>query len=405
MRPEPPGSEHARHWGLDPAFDFLNHGSFGATPRAVLDVQRELRDRLEAQPLRFLVRELEDRLDAAREALAAFLRADPDGLVFMPNTTTGVATILASLALEAGSEVVTTSHVYPAVRNALARLAARTGARIVEAPVPFPIDGPEAVEAAVLAATGPKTRLAVLDHVTSPTGLVFPIERLVPALRARGIETIVDGAHGPGQLALDLRALDAAYYVGNCHKWLCAPKGSAFVAVRADRRAAFEPLVVSHAASTFRTDRPRFRLAHDWTGTADPTPWLAVPAAIEAVGAMLPGGWPAVYARNHALAVEAQGLLAQALGIARPAPAAMLGAMAALPLAADPDPRPSAHPYNYAAQDRLYALGFELPIFAFPSYPARVLRISAHLYNDADQFRRLAAALPAVLDEDRVNVS
>lgn len=390
---------YAAAWGLDPTFDFLNHGSFGACPTAVLAVQRELRDRMEAQPLRFLARELEPLLDEARHALAAFLGADPAGLAFVPNATTGIATVLAAWDLAPGDEILTTSHVYPAVRAALARLAVRTGAVVVEAPVPFPIAGPEVVEQAVLAAVSPRTRWAVLDHVTSPTALVFPVERLVPALAARGIETLVDGAHAPGQVAVDVAALGAAYYVGNCHKWLCAPKGAGFLVARADLRDALLPIVPSHGEASFRTDRPRFRLAFDWTGTDDPTPYLAVPAALRFLEGLVPGGWPAIRARNHGLAVEAQGLLAAALGIVPPAPAAMLGAMAALPLGPDPDPRPSAFPFDYAVKNRLLARGFEAPVFAFPRYPDRVLRVSAFLYNAADQFRRLAGALPAALGD------
>ena len=399
----------AGHWALDPAIDFLNHGSFGACPTAVLEAQRALRDRLEARPVHFLMTELEPLLDEARLALAAFVGADAEGLAFVPNTSTGIATILAAQAFEPGDEIVTTSQVYPAVRAALARLTASRGVRVVEAPLPFPIAGPEVVEEAVLAACGPRTRLAVLDHITSATALVFPLARLVPALAARGIETLVDGAHAPGQIALDVAGLGAAYYVGNCHKWLCAPKGAAFIAVREDRLAGLLPLVASHGEASFRTDRSRFRLAFDWTGTHDPTPYLTVPTAIRFLAALMPGGWDAIRARNHALAVEAQGLLAAALGIASPAPAAMLGAMAALPLGPDPDPRPGVFPFNYAVKDRLYAHGIELPVFAYPGYPHRLLRVSAFLHNEADQFRRLAAVLPALLagpgpDEAMVNL-
>ncbi len=387
----------ATHWALDPAFDFLNHGSFGACPPPVLAAQRALRDQLEAQPMRFMTRELEPLLDEARRTLAAFIGADAEGLAFVPNATSGVATLLACIRFEPGDEIVTTSHVYPAVRAALARIVAKTGARLVEAAVPFPIAGPEVVEAAVLAACGPRTRLAVLDHITSPTALVFPLERLVPALAARGIDTLVDGAHAPGQIDLDVTALGAAYYVGNCHKWLCSPKGAAFIAVREDRREGLVPLVASLGETSFRTDRSRFRLTFDWTGTGDPTPYLSVPAAIRFLEGLMPGGWPAIRARNHALAVEAQAVLAEALGLAPPAPAVMLGAMAALPLADDPDPRPNTFPYHYAVRERLYARGIEVPVFAFPAYPGRVLRVSAFLYNDAAQFRRLAAALPTAL--------
>src|SRR5438445_7019259 len=247
-------SDLARFWTLDSAVAFLNHGSFGACPSPVLEAQQRLRERLERQPARFFVRDLEPLLADARSALAAFLGAAPEGLVFVPNATTGVNAVLRSLAVAPGDQLLVTDHAYNACRNALDFVAAAARAEVVVVPVPFPLASADAVVEAVVARATPRTRLALLDHVTSPTGLVYPIERLVRELAGRGIDALVDGAHAPGMVPLDLRALGAAYYTGNCHKWLCAPKGAAFLHVRSDRQTGVRPVVISHGPNTPRTD-------------------------------------------------------------------------------------------------------------------------------------------------------
>lgn len=217
----PPANALATLWMLDPGVSFLNHGSFGACPRPVLEAQHALRARMEAGPVRFLSRELEGFLDGARAELGRFIGADPDDLAFVPNATSGANAVLRSLRFEPGDELLTTDHAYGACRNTLAFVASRTGAHVVSAPVPFPLDSPARVVEAVMARVTRRTRLALLDHVTSPTALVFPIERLVSELAARGVDTLVDGAHAPGMLPLDLTRLGAAWYAGSCHKW-CA---------------------------------------------------------------------------------------------------------------------------------------------------------------------------------------
>ncbi len=296
-------SEHARHWPLDPRVDFLNHGSYGASPRVVLEAQATWRLQLEQEPVRFLVEQLEPALDAARTAVGTFVGAAPDDLAFITNATTGVNTVLRSLRFESGDELLTTDHEYNAVRNALDYVATRDGASVVVAEVPFPLESAEAVVTAVLGAVTPHTRLAVLDHVTSATALVLPVATLVAALAERGVDTLIDGAHAPGMVELDVAGLGAAYYTGNLHKWVCAPKGAAFLWVRPDRQERIRPLVISHGANSPRDDRSRFRLEFDWLGTGDPSAWLAAPAAIEFGATLLPGGWPALRDRNRQLAL------------------------------------------------------------------------------------------------------
>lgn len=390
---QPTARELKTHWDLDPEVVFLNHGSFGACPRAVLALQAELRARMERQPVRFFVRELQGLLDAAREEVAAFVGADPRDLVFVRNATEGVASVLASLALAPGDEILLTSHGYNACNNAVRHLAGRTGATVKVAEIPFPISGPDAVVEAVRAAVGPRTRLALVDHVTSPTGLVLPIAAIVAALAERGVETLVDGAHAPGMLPLDVSAIGAAYYTGNFHKWVCAPKGAAMLHVRRDRQAGLHPAVISHG---YNAPRPTSQLhvEFDWTGTSDPSPWLCVPAALRAMAAMVPGGWPEVRARNHALVCAGRRVIAEAVGAALPAPEAMLGSLASVALPPG-DGAPLTTPlYSDPLQDALLLRhGVEVPIPPWPAPPRRLLRISAQIYNEIGDYEALARAL------------
>jgi isopenicillin-N epimerase len=400
-------SELARHWGLDPAITFLNHGSFGACPRPVLDVQQAWRDQLEAEPVRFLGRELNGRLATVREALGDFVGADPDDLALVTNATGGANAVIRSLQFEAGDEIVTTDHEYNAILNVLRYVAERDGARVVVVGLPFPAISPDDVVERFMAAVTDRTRLAVISHVTSPTALILPVERIVPELAERGIDTLVDGAHAPGMVALDLDALGAAYYTANLHKWVCAPKGSAFLHVRRDRQAGVRPGTISHGLNAPTDERSRFRLEFDWQGTLDPTPWLAVPAAIDFIGGLVEGGWPAVMARNHELALYGRDALAGGLGgDDLGSPATMIGAMAALPLpsngplggieASGSSPLDT-DPFQLVLYERF---GIEVPIGAWPvpavqaaSPPIRSIRISAALHNDAADIDRLVTAL------------
>ena len=375
-------------WCLDPAVAYLNHGSFGACPAAVLERQSALRLELEREPVEFLAVRLQGRLNMAREALAAFLGAEPADLAFVSNATSGVNAVLRSLEFRPGDELLTTSHTYAACRHALDYVAGRTGARVVVATIPFPIANDDAVVTPVLGLVSPRTRLALLDHVTSPTALVLPIARLVAELRARGVETLVDGAHAPGMVPLALGALGAAYYTGNAHKWLCAPKGAAFLHVRRDRQAGIHPLTISHGYGR------GFQAEFDWTGTADPTAWLCVPDAIRYVGELLEGGWPELLARNHALALAARDVLCEQLGTPPPAPDHMLGSMASVPL-------PAPAPGSVAARldcDALAAWFRDRGVRTWlHPRPLPLVRVSAQLYNDLGQYRRLANLLAEAL--------
>ena len=383
-----PQPEFRSHWGLDPAVIYLNHGSFGACPSAVLAAQSALRLDMEREPVDFLAVTFKARLDAARDALAAFLGADPADLAFVTNATAGVNAVLRSLSFGPGDELLTTTHTYAACRKTIDYVATRSGASVVVATLPFPLRDEQEVTEAVLALASSRTRLAVLDHVTSPTALVLPIARLVAELRNRGIETLVDGAHAPGMVPLALTELGAAYYSGNAHKWLCAPKGAAFLHVRRDCQPGLHPLVISHGYTQ------GFHAEFDWTGTCDPTPWLCIPEAIRFMGGLLPGGWPELMARNRSLALQARDILCSALGLDLPAPSSMIGSMASIPL-------PAAQPGSVAARldsDALCEWFRERAVrtWLYP-HPVPLLRASAQIYNDIDQYRQLATLLTEAL--------
>jgi isopenicillin-N epimerase len=385
-------------WVLDPSVTFLNHGSFGACPEPVLAVQREWRDRMEREPVAFLDDALEGHLDHVREVLGAFLAADPGGLAFVPNATTGVNAVLRSVRFEPGDEILTDDHEYNAVLATLRAVAARDGASVVVARLPFPTAGDDELVDAFMGAATPRTKLAVVSHVTSPTALIVPVGRIVSALAERGIDALVDGAHAPGQVEVDLGALGAAYYAGNGHKWLSAPKGSGFLWVRADRRAAVHPTVTSHGANDPRSDRSRFALEFDWVGTTDPTAVLSLPAAIDWTARLEPGGWPAVMAANHALAVAGRDRIGAALGVTAPAPDPMIGSMASLVVPGVATDRDAAD-----LHDRLRRDGIQVPVVGWPVRGARarltdapesvVIRISTQRYNEPADYARLAETL------------
>ncbi|MBD1889026.1 aminotransferase class V-fold PLP-dependent enzyme [Coleofasciculus sp. FACHB-SPT9] len=401
-------SEFQKLWSLDPAVTFLNHGSFGACPLPVLEAQQRYRAQLEREPLRFFVREFEPLLDAARDELAQFVGADPEELVFVPNATTGVNVILrslgladpsdASLAFSPDDELLTTDQEYNACRNALNFIASRTGARIVVATVPFPITSPEQVIEAVMEQVSPRTKLALLDHVTSQTGLIFPIQQLAHQLAERGVDTLIDGAHAPGMLPLNLREIGATYYTGNCHKWLCSPKGAAFLYVRRDKQSAIRPLTISHGANSPRKERSRFHLEFDWMGTDDPSAYLCVAEAIRFLGSLLPGGWRELMARNRAMALTARQLLCETLQVSLPCPDEMIGSMATVPLPDEIPDSPGEMQITPPLQDALCdRFGIQVPVIYWPAPPKQLIRISAQLYNTPAQYEYLGKTLVELL--------
>jgi len=357
--------------------------------------------------VRFLWREIGDRLDAARAELARFIGADAEELAFVANATTAVNSVLRSFELQLGDEILVTDHGYNACNNVAAECARRSGAKVITARIPLPIAGPEQAVTAIVAAVTPRTRLVLVDHVTSPTALVLPVAEIVRELEPRGIAVFVDGAHAPGMLPLDLRALRPSFYTGNLHKWVCAPRGAGFIFVRRDRQAGVHPAVISHGYNTPREGRSLFHDEFDWQGTLDVTAWLTVPAAIKSCARLLPGGWPALMQRNHDLAVAARRLLCERIGVEPPCPETMLGSMATLPLPAALQEKNSGESRAVIARfDPLQSAlleqhRIEVPVVRWGTPARRWFRISAHAYNSSDEYERLADALAAAAKSAR----
>lgn len=394
LRPAPSElrSELAHHWSLDHDVTFLNHGSFGATPTAVLAEQSRIRAQMEADPVRFFERDAVDLMAKAVESISDLLNADRDGMTFCHNATGGINTVLRNLELNAGDEIIVPDHAYQACWNAVEYVAQRAKAKVVVVELPFRCESEEEIIEPLLAAITPRTVLAMIDTVTSPTGMRMPFERLVAEFQSRGVDVLLDAAHGPGLVSLDLAKLDPAWITGNCHKWLCSPKGSAFLHIREDKRESTKPLTISHGYTAELPAKEKFRFEFDWQGTSDPSAIFSVPKSIETLESMVSGGFEAIMERNNNLARAGRDILCESLGTEAPHPDSMVTAMATIDLPGTyegpPDFRGDAL-HNSLLDD----WGIQVPVFPWPHHEMRYFRISAYLYNDLAEFEYLAHAM------------
>lgn len=365
-------------WTLDPGIAYLNHGSFGATPTCVLAEQQALREKMERNPVDFLLRRLPELLESVRATVATFLRADAEGLVFVDNATTGTQTVIAQARLQPGDEVLATDHCYPAVLAQLRRATESTRALLRTAQVPLSVSDRAQVAEAVLSRLTRRTKLAVVDHVASGSGLVFPVEEIAAECRRQGVPVLIDSAHGPGQLPVDLDRIGADYWVGNMHKWVCAPKASAVLQVAPQWRDTLRPLVASHGFGD------GYQASFDWTGTRDPTALLAVPTALDFFGR---AGWLEVWQRNDGLAAQGAQLIADRLGTEVPLGPGLSAAMRLVPLAQPLDEAGARHLEHMLAEVHRVMV----PVTDHGGW--RWLRVSAQLYNTVRDYERLADAL------------
>lgn len=385
-------------WPLDPSVIYLNHGSLGSCTVPVLDAQRAWRDSMEKSPIEFLLRDFLPKADHVRAALGALIGADPDDIALVTNATTAVNTVLRSVAFRPGDELLTTNHEYNACLNALDVAAERTGARVVRAVVPFPVADAADIVSPIVAAVTPRTRLALISHVTSATGIVFPIREIVDELQARGVDVLVDGAHAPALLDLDVESIGAAYYAATCHKWVCSPKGTGLLHVRRDKQAEIRPLVISHGTNDDRTSRSLFRREFDWQGSNDPSGFLSIPTAIATLDGLVDGGLAGLRQRNHELALRAMEMLCEVFDYPDPAPASMISAMVAVGIDhrfGDDEARTR---LDCSLRD---AFGIEVPVMRCRldlDGPHRwLVRVSCQAYNDESDIEALRQALVSVM--------
>ncbi|BCY14504.1 aminotransferase class V-fold PLP-dependent enzyme [Actinoplanes sp. L3-i22] len=384
--PPPPIPGARLLFSLDPAVSYLNHGSFGALPITVQRAQQRLRDEMDLNPMRFFGVGLLDRIVHTRRHLAAFLGADPDGSALTTNTTTAVSLVLQSAGLGGSDEVLLTDHTYGAVAMAVRRECRRTGATARTVAVPLGASGPEIVARVRTALRPGRTKLLIIDQLTSATATLLPVRQIVAEARAQGIPVFVDGAHVPGMLPVNVSEIGADFWVGNLHKWAWAPRGTSLLVVAPEWRRRIDPLVVS-----WEHDQG-FPLSVEFQGTLDYTPWLAAPAGVFAMRTL---GLDAIREHNVRLAAYGQRVLGEALGLAPadlPEPGAGVS-MRIVPLPAGVATTiPEAHALRGHIADKL---GVETQVNAWGG--RGLLRLSAQIYNRPEEYHHLADRLPALL--------
>lgn len=394
MKPRELRSEFASCWNFDPDIVFLNHGSFGASPTEVNSYRACLLDQMEKQPVDFILREYMPRITGILEKLENFTGASPGSIVLVSNVTTGINTVFSNISINPGDELVSTGQEYFSSANIIRTNAAKYDAKHIEVPIDNPVSDPDQVIDSILSAVTSRTILVLIDHISSPTGMVFPVKELVRRLDQLGIDVLVDGAHGPGMIPLNLEELGAAYYAGNCHKWMCAPKTSALLYVRPDKQRDFRPAVMSHVASEFNIEMSDFQIEFFWNGTIDPTPRMSIPFTIDFMESLHPGGWTGIMNENHDKAVRAERLICDRLGIEPPCPESMISAMAAVSLSwkslSDlPHPEGIDPLQNWLLHEKQ----IEIPVTFTSSPQGRFLRLSAQLYNSDTEFEYLCRSL------------
>lgn len=393
----PKPSPFASEWSLNPDIVFLNHGSFGATPNYVLDRQRDYIRLLESSPVEFSVRSMYPLYYEAKKSLAEFVGTSENNIYFVPNTTIGVNHVLHNIK-EENKTWLTTNHAYGACANALGKIAELKNCQVIKADIPFPIDSEATILERIESAILPNTTIALIDYITSATAIVFPIKEIIKLLQSKNIKVIIDAAHAPGMIDFNIDDLDADYFIANCHKWICSPKGSAFVYVNPRHQAEFKPVFYSFH-NDWDTDNARhWSNQFIWEGTKDYSAYFAVKDSLEFMPTLIDGGWDAIKKHNRDLAIQGAKIIANKLSVSLPVPESMLGSIVNIPISDDIIPIVKFNYYTSIKNELFDKYKIEVPTMLFPA-PHQYVRVSAQLYNSIEQYEYLADSLMSIVNK------
>ena len=395
----PVKADLSANWQLDENIIFLNHGSFGATPTLILEEQRRWQNLMETEPVRFFEEIAPKALLESRKAVSKLLNCDYDDLALIENATSGVNTILRSLEFNPGDEIVVTNHTYQACRNSLDFIAKKYSAVVVVCEIPFPVKSSQIIIENVLSCVNKNTKLAMIDTVTSPTGLKLPFEKIVKNLESLGIKVLLDAAHGIGMFPMDINEIGASFTITNCHKWLCSPKGTAIMHVRRDLQGLIHPLTISHGMTFPLGETTRFRHEFDWTGTRDISAWCVLPFLINFLDNLIDGGLNEIMLRNNKLVLKGREILCDKLNIEKPCPDDMISCIATIKLPGAAENGIPLHEPDPLHLSLLEKYKIQVPVWYWPNPEGRYLRISAYLYNHESEYEYLADALLELLNK------
>ena len=394
---QPKKSEMSKHWRLNEKTVFLNHGSYGATPTIVLNEQKRWQLLLEKDPVKFFEDIAPKALIESRKAIANLVNCDYEDLALIENATSGVNIILRSLKFEEGDEIIVPNHAYQACRNTIDYVAEKSGAVVVTCDIPFPIQGNQIIIDNIMKCVTENTKLAMIDTVTSPTGLLMPFEELVGLLESKGVNVLLDAAHGIGMIPLDIEKIGASYTTSNCHKWLCAPKGSAFLHVRKDLQSLIHPLTISHGMTTPLGNSTRFRHEFDWTGTRDVSAWCTLPFVIDEFSKLVGMNWNEIMTHNRKLVIKGRNIICEKLSIIPPCPENMISSIATIKISSKQVSITDLYEIDPLHEKLLEDYNIQVPVWSWPNPQGRYIRISAQIYNNEDEYKYLANILEKCL--------